>query len=314
VNLIHRIGIALLLFVVLLGLTGCPPTGQKSSQTMSFRLSPFELATRLGLNVTEQTDRYIEMKNANNRVVIFIHEGGRVFVNQQAVGNTGPVTHLNRTVYLPEILDNMIRPHLKTSSWVAPTQPKPQWIPPKPGKVTGLIVVDPGHGGKDPGTTSYLGHVEKGINLRIATKVAAKLKAKGFDVKMTRTSDTYIDKYDRAELTNRIGPDFFVSIHCDSLQSLTMRGYTVYVSRSASQDSRMAAGLVEDALTSTGLSSRGVRGGDYIVLVDTKCPAILVECGCLSNPREAALLYDGSFQEKIATAIANGVAQAMARL
>jgi N-acetylmuramoyl-L-alanine amidase len=134
----------------------------------------------------------------------------------------------------------------------------------------------------------------------IASKVVAKLKAKGFTIKMTRSSDVY-RQYDRAELTNNIGPDLFVSIHCDSLQSLTMRGYTVYVSRSASQDSRMAAGLVEDAMGATGLSSRGVRQGDYIVLVNTRCPAVLVECGCLSNPREAALLYDGSFQDKIAT-------------
>jgi N-acetylmuramoyl-L-alanine amidase len=299
---------------MILGLAGCP-TGHQTDQTMSFRLSPFELATRLGLSVTEQTDRYIELKNSNNRVVVFIHEGGRVFVNQKAVGSTGPVTRLNNTIYVPEHLEPLIRSNLKSSTWIAPTQqPKSKWTPPIPGKVGGLIVIDPGHGGKDPGTTSYLGHAEKGINLRIANKVVAKLKAKGFDIKMTRTSDTYIDKYDRAELTNRIGPDLFVSIHCDSLQTLTMRGYTVYVSRSASQNSRIAAGLVEDALTSTGLSSRGVRQGDYVVLVNTRCPAVLVECGCLSNPREAALLYDGSFQDKIATAIANGIAQAMARI
>jgi N-acetylmuramoyl-L-alanine amidase len=310
---LSRFFLGLTAAAILVGLTGCPK-GQQTGKTMSFRLSAFELATRLGLSVTEQTDRYIEMKNPNNRVLIFIHENGRVFVNQKAIGDTGPVTSLNHTVYLPEILDNMIRPNLRSSSWIAPTQPKPQWIPPKPGKISGLIVVDAGHGGKDPGTTSYLGHVEKNINLKIATKVVAKLKAKGYNVKMTRSSDTFIDKYERAELTNRIGPDLFVSIHCDSLDSITMRGYTVYVSRTASQDSRMAAGLIEDAMTATGLPSRGVRGGDYIVLVNTNCPAVLVECGCLSNPREAALLYDGSFQDKIATAIANGAAQAMARL
>lgn len=281
---------------------------------MAFRLSPYELATRLGLSVTEQTDRYVEMKNNNNRVLIFVHEGGRIFVNQTPIGNTGPVTHLNRTVYFPEILESMIRPHLKSTTWVAPTPPKPQWVPPKPGKPSGLIVVDPGHGGKDPGTTSYLGHPEKGINLRIANKVVAKLKAKGFDVRMTRSSDTYIDKYERAEITNRIGPDLFVSVHCDANNSLTIRGYSVFVSRSASKESRIAAGLVEDSMTATGLSSRGVRQGDYIVLVNTRCPAVLVECGHLSNPREATLLYDNSFQEKIAAAIANGVAQAMARL
>jgi N-acetylmuramoyl-L-alanine amidase len=131
---------------------------------------------------------------------------------------------------------------------------------------------------------------------------------------MTRTSDTSIDKYERAELTNRIDPDLFVSIHCNSLPKTVMRGYTVYTSRSASANSRMAAGLVEDAMTATGLSSRGVQGGDYVVLVNTNCPAILVECGCLSNPREAGLLYDSSFQDKVATAIANGIEKAMARL
>jgi N-acetylmuramoyl-L-alanine amidase len=281
---------------------------------MSFRLSPVELANRLGLNVTEETDRYIEMKNGANRVLIFIHDGGRVFVNQTPIGSTGPVTHLNGTLYLPEILESMIRPHLRSASYIAPTTPKSQWTPQKSKPAGGLIVIDAGHGGKDPGTTSYLGYAEKGVNLHIAGKVAALLKARGFKIKMTRTSDVFIDKYERAEITNSIGPNLFVSIHCDSLDQMTMRGYTVYVSRSASHESRMVAGLVEDAMTSTGLSSRGVRGGDYVVLVNTNCPAILVECGCISNPREAALLYDGNFQDKIAAAIANGIEKAMTRL
>ncbi len=295
----------------MLGLVGCQ-IGPKAPTTMSFRLSPFELAGRLGLNVTEETDRYIEMKNGTNRVLVFIHDGGRVFVNQTPIGSTGPVTRLNGTLYLPEILESIIRPHLR-SLYVTPPTPKSQWTPSRT-KAGGLIVIDPGHGGKDDGATSYLGHAEKGINLRIANRVVAKLKAKGFTVKMTRSSDTYIDRFERAEVTNNIGPDLFVSIHCDSLPKITMRGYTVYVSRSASQNSRMAAGLVENAMASTGLPSRGVRGGDYVVLVNTRCPAILVECGCLSNPREAGLLYDSGVQDKIAAAIANGIEKAMARL
>lgn len=292
-------------------MVGCQ-IGPKAPTTMSFRLSPFELAGRLGLNVTEETDRYIEMKNGTNRVLVFIHDGGRVFVNQTPIGSTGPVTRLNGTLYLPEILESMIRPHLR-SAYVAPTTPKSQWTPSKT-KAGGLIVIDPGHGGRDPGATSYLGHAEKGINLRIANKVVAKLKAKGFNVKMTRSSDTYIDRFERAEVTNNIGPDLFVSIHCNALPKTVMRGYTVYASRSASANSRMAAGLVEDAMMATGLSSRGVQGGDFVVLVNTNCPAILVECGCLSNPREAGMLYDSSFQDNIAAAIANGIEKAMARL
>ena len=311
---LYRTGFSLLITVVAAaGLTGCQP-GQQSATTMSFRLSPFELASRLGLDVTEETDRYIEMKNGTNRVLVFIHDGGRVFVNQTPVGSTGPVAHLNNTVYLPEILESMIRPHLRPTYYVAPAPPKFQWIPPKSGRVGGLVVIDAGHGGKDPGATSYLGYTEKGINLRIANKVASILKTRGFQIKMIRTSDTFIDKYERADIANSVGPDLFVSIHCDSNDSLTMRGYSVYVSRSAGQDSRMAAGLIEDAMTATGLSSRGVREADYIVLANTNCPAVLVECGHISNPREAALLYDGTFRDKIAAAIAEGVEKAMARL
>jgi N-acetylmuramoyl-L-alanine amidase len=310
---LYKVRYCLLIMAAMLGLVGCQ-IGPKAPTTMSFRLSPFELAGRLGLNVTEETDRYIEMKNGTNRVLVFIHDGGRVFVNQTPIGSTGPVTRLNGMLYLPEILESMIRPHLRSASYITPTTPKSQWIPPKSKPAGGLIVIDAGHGGKDSGATSYLGHYEKGINLRIANKVIAKLKAKGFTVKMTRSSDTYIDRFGRAEVTNNIAPDLFVSIHCNSLPKTAMRGYTVYTSRSASADSRMAAGLVEDAMMATGLPSRGVQGGDYIVLVNTSCPAILVECGCLSNPQEAGLLYDSGVQDRIATAIANGIEKAMARL
>lgn len=302
---------AALLFVSLSGCGG----GGKTATAMPYRLSLFQLAQRLELDVTEQTDRYVEMKNGTNRVLIFIHEGGRVFVNQVPIGNTGPATLANGTIYLPEILESLIRSHLRSKYYVAPKPPKPKWTPPKPTpKVGGTILVDAGHGGKDPGTTSYLGYYEKGVNLKIATKLAAILKARGFQVKMTRTSDTFIDKYERAEAANRINPDLFVSIHCDANERLTIRGYSVWVCRSASQDSRMTAGLIEDAMTKTGLPSRGVREGDYVVLVNSQSPAVLVECGHLTNPSEAAALYDPKFQDRIAAAIADGVTEAMKRL
>lgn len=302
------IGLALLL-----GGAGCQQA--QETKTLSFRLTPFELAQRLGLDVTEQTDRYFEMKNAANRVIVFIHEGGRVFVNQTPVGSTGPVTHANGTIYVPEILESLIRPHLKSQYTPPQVQQQPKWTPPTtPPKTGGLVVIDAGHGGKDPGAISYLGHYEKGITLRIASKLAAVLKARGFQVKMIRDSDVFIDKYDRAEIANRINPDLFVSIHCDANEKRSIHGYSVWVSRSASQASRRTAALIETAMTKTGISSRGVREADYVVLANTKCPAVLIECGHISNPREAALLYDGSYQDRIAAAIADGVVEAMKKL
>jgi N-acetylmuramoyl-L-alanine amidase len=296
------------------GLSGCDGGGKTTAAT-PYRLSIFQLSQRLALDVTEQTDRYVEMKNGTNRVLIFIHDGGRVFVNQVPIGNTGPVTRANGTIYLPEILESLIRPHLRSKYYVAPKPPKPKWTPPKPTpKVGGTILIDAGHGGKDPGAISYLGYYEKSVTLKIAAKLSVVLKARGFQTKMVRTTDTFIDKYDRAELANRINPDLFVSVHCDANERLTIRGYSVWVCRSASQDSRMTAGLIEDAMTKTGLPSRGVREADYIVLTNTQCPAILVECGHISNPSEASALYDPKFQDRIAAAIADGVTEAMKRL
>jgi hypothetical protein len=115
---------------LLLGGAGCQQ-GQET-KTISFRLTPFELAQRLGLDVTEQTDRYVEMKNATNRVIIFIHDGGRVFVNQTPVGSTGPVIHANGTIYVPEILESTIRPHLKSQYTPPQVQQQPKWAPPPP--------------------------------------------------------------------------------------------------------------------------------------------------------------------------------------
>jgi len=298
---------------LLLGGAGCQP-GQET-KTLSFRLTPFELAQRLGLDVTGQTDRYVEMKNATNRVIVFIHDGGRVFVNQTPIANTGPVTHANGTIYVPEILESTIRPHLK-AQYTPPQVQLPKWTPPTviPPKTDGLIVIDAGHGGKDPGAISYLGYHEKGVTLRIANKLAAILKARGYHVKMIRDSDVYIDKYDRAEIANRISPDLFVSIHCDANEKRSIHGYSVWVSRSASQASRRTAALIETAMTKTGISSRGVREADYVVLANTKCPAVLVECGHVSNPKEAAQLYDGKYQDRIAAAVADGIVEAMKKL
>lgn len=298
---------------LLLGGAGCQQ-GQET-KTISFRLTPFELAQRLGLDVTEQTDRYVEMKNAANRVIIFIHDGGRVFVNQTPVGSTGPVIHANGTIYVPEILESTIRPHLKSRYTPPQVQQQPKWTPPAaPPKTGGLIVIDAGHGGKDPGAISYLGYYEKGVTLRIANKLAAILKARGYQVKLIRDSDVFIDKYERAEIANRINPDLFVSIHCDANEKRSIHGYSVWVSRSASQASRRTAALIETAMTRTGISSRGVREADYVVLANTKCPAVLVECGHVSNPKEAAQLYDGNYQDRIAAAVADGIVEAMKKM
>ncbi|MHC5121764.1 MAG: N-acetylmuramoyl-L-alanine amidase family protein [Planctomycetota bacterium] len=166
-----------------------------------------------------------------------------------------------------------------------------------PATASGTVVIDPGHGGKDPGATSYHGYYEKTVNLRIARKLASYLENR----------DTFIELNERAEIANRAGADLFVSIHCDSHQNRSQNGYTIYVARSASWSSKKTGAAINQAMGQTGLSSVGIRNQDFRVLVRTACPAVLVECGYLTNPSEASLLDDSDFQDRIARAIADGI-------
>ncbi len=290
-------------------LAGCqPPAGRSGGGTTipGYMLSVSELGSKLGLSVSGGSP-YYELKNANNRVLLFMYDNGRVYVNGQAVGAVGPVVSVNGTHYVSEILLPQIRPFLKsaTPAWTpTPSVPSTPWTP-KTG--SGKVIVDAGHGGKDPGAISYLGYHEKEVNLGIARRLAAILQKRGVEVIMTRQGDTHIDKEERAAMANRAGADLFVSIHSDSNSDRIHQGFTVYIARSASEASRRLGRSIESALSRTGISSKGLRTADYVVLVKTSCPAVLVECGFLSNPSEAAMLLDGSHQDRIAAAIADGV-------
>ena len=264
-------------------------------------LSVSDLAMRLGLSVVKAGPPYYELKNSGNRVLLFVYDNGRVFVNGQPIGPVGQTYKANNTYYVSDSLVTQIRPHLKTA---------PAWTPepmPRPRTGAAIVVIDPGHGGKDPGATSYLGNYEKNINLAIARKLAAILQKRGVQVVMTRQGDTFVELNDRADIANNAGADLFVSIHCDSMEDRTHRGFSVYISRSASEASRRLGRSIENTLSRIGISSKGLRTADYRVLVRTRCPAVLVECGYLSNPQEAALLMDGAYQDRIAAAIADGI-------
>ncbi|MFW5914839.1 MAG: N-acetylmuramoyl-L-alanine amidase, partial [Planctomycetota bacterium] len=151
----------------------------------------------------------------------------------------------------------------------------------------GRVVIDAGHGGKDPGAISPNGLREKDINLAVANEVARLLRRDGMDVIRVRDGDTFVELNERAEIANRNEADLFVSIHADSSTNAGARGYTVYVSRQAPRNAHRAAESVLSSMGRTGMENRGVRTADYRVLVKTRCPAVLVELGFLSNRKEA---------------------------
>jgi N-acetylmuramoyl-L-alanine amidase len=286
----------------ILALVGCGESTQYSpSIKPAYSVSVSQLAARLGLTVQTAGSPYYELKNANNRVLLFTYEGGRVYVNGTMVCHVGATSQVNGSTYVSELLIPKIRGYLVTSPSYTPPVASPSH------SASGTVVIDAGHGGKDPGATSYTGDYEKTANLSIARKVASHLEERGIRVIMTRNSDTFIELNERAAIANRAGADLFVSIHCDSHPNRSQNGYTIYVARSASWSSKKTGVAIEQAMRQTGLSSVGMRNQDFRVLVRTSCPAVLVECGYLTNPSEASQLYDSSFQDRIARAIANGI-------
>jgi len=258
-----------------------------------------ELAGLLGLRVSESSATHVTLKNSANTVMLFTYTGGKVYVNAKPIGTVGEVDRIGGQVYVPRALASQIRAAMQTS--ILPG------ISPRPP--SGCVVIDPGHGGKDPGATSCLGYHEKDVNLAVAGEVASLLKQRGVRAVLTRSNDRFIELEDRAAISDRYDPELFISIHADSSPSSSTRGFTLYVARSASWSSQQAADAISKSLARTGLESRGIQKADFRVLVLTRNPAVLVEMGYLSNSSEARLLRTSSFQTRLAQAIADGISE-----
>ena len=176
------------------------------------------------------------------------------------------------------------------------------------------VVVDAGHGGKDPGTlgTGFSTMAEKKINLSMATEVARQLKAKGAKVIMTRSGDRFIELEDRAAIADRYRADLFVSLHSNSNPDSSRRGAVIYIARQPSRQSVIAAMKIDQAIRTAGITSDTDRG-DYKVLIRHSRPAVLIECGYLSNYSDCKRLNTSAYRTKIATAIVSGIANYFAR-
>jgi N-acetylmuramoyl-L-alanine amidase len=175
------------------------------------------------------------------------------------------------------------------------------------------IVVDAGHGGEDPGARGRSALPEKTINLDIARELAQRLKERGANVLMTRSTDRFISLDGRAAFADRTHADLFVAIHADSARRASADGMTVYIGRGSSAQSRSAAQHIASALQRAGLEFRGVQTAGFRVLVAHSRPAVLIECGFLSNQAEARQLNNEAHRARIAQAIADGVAAYFAR-
>ncbi|MGM9607833.1 MAG: N-acetylmuramoyl-L-alanine amidase [Oscillospiraceae bacterium] len=170
-----------------------------------------------------------------------------------------------------------------------------------------LVVLDPGHGGDDPG--AVVGEtLEKDINLAIALLVREQLEEQeGITVLMTREQDVYPSLTDRADFANRENADLFVSIHANSLEDDSYAGIITFYHPDKRSSRAFAQAIQAAAAAASGGIDRGVRSEDYAVLRETDMPAVLVETGFMTCPEELALLQDADYQKLLAEGIAQGI-------
>ncbi len=177
-----------------------------------------------------------------------------------------------------------------------------------------VIILDSGHGGRDPGKIGVQGTLEKELNLSIAKKVEQRLKEKGITVIMTRTEDAGMagsqveDLKERVKLINEKRPVLTVSIHQNSYPDSSVFGTQIFYYTHSKEGENAAKIMQEELQKAELLKNRDIKANDtYYMLKKTKVPVLIVECGFLSNGEEEALLKGEAYQEKLAEGITNGI-------
>ncbi|MBP2025162.1 N-acetylmuramoyl-L-alanine amidase [Peptoniphilus stercorisuis] len=180
------------------------------------------------------------------------------------------------------------------------------------GPVT--IVIDPGHGGKDPGAIGADKTKEKDLTLEISTKLYDKLLDDGIDTHITRSKDEFVELLDRAGMANDLNAEIFLSIHINSAESSTPNGIEVFypneeVVQIKTVEQKHLANCLQNALIKeTNATSRGVKNGSrLIVLKKTKGVSALAELGFISNSNDVYNLNDEEYQEKLVQGLYNGL-------
>jgi N-acetylmuramoyl-L-alanine amidase len=253
-----------------------------------------------------------------NRDRDFSLDGTRVFMGEATVSNKD-------SLYVSKIdVIKVIGPLLRPGDYAGQLPAPPR-----------LIVVDPGHGGNDPGNQNTALHLdEKAMTLDVAVRLARLLQARGYRVLMTRTDDRRVELEQRAETAGRARADLFLSIHFNALPSAAAGRVTGSETYTMAPQFLLSSGTDQkDQLTDVAFpgnrfdfanavlgyalhrrlladlktSDRGCKRARFVVLRFAECPAALVEAAYLSNNLEARKVGTSAYRDQIATAIADGV-------
>ena len=174
-------------------------------------------------------------------------------------------------------------------------------------KIFNTVVVDAGHGGKDSGAYRRYGPPEKMIALDVAQRLNRKLRESQLKTVMTRSSDVFIELNDRVAIENAQKNAIFVSIHFNDSRRRRIRGFETYYHSGASFD--LANGIQANLMTIPNSANGGIHTANFRVLRLATCPAVLVECGYLSNRSEGNKTRDWEYRELLADRIAEAIVE-----
>src|SRR5437867_8249208 len=174
-------------------------------------------------------------------------------------------------------------------------------------KTFNTVVVDAGHGGKDSGAYRRYGPPEKMVALDVAQRLNRNLRESQLKTVMTRDSDVFIPLNDRVAIENAQKSAIFVSIHFNDSRRRSIHGFETYYHSGASFD--LANGIQAKLMTIPNSKNGGVHTANFRVLRNATCPAVLVECGYLSNRSEGNKTRDWEYRELLADRIAEAIVE-----
>jgi N-acetylmuramoyl-L-alanine amidase len=223
----------------------------------------------------------------------------------------------SQTVLVPPAQQPIPVPPPETIGSASP--PRPIAVPP-PSNPTGtaplpnaprgryVVVIDPGHGGPDPGAVGIGGLQEKELVLDVSRQVSAKLEQQGVNAVLSRSDDRDLDLEPRVQLARQVNATIFVSIHANSisLSRPDISGIETYF-YSSSASERLARIVQRNLLQTTGATDRGVHTARFYVLRRTTMPAILIEIGFVTGQEDAARLSTANYRTLLAEAITRGI-------
>ena len=180
------------------------------------------------------------------------------------------------------------------------------------------IVIDAGHGGRDDGCSGVSGSKESDINLKIAKRLKNYLETYGIEVVMTRSDgnalyDANATNFKESDMTNRVkliddaNPHMVISIHQNSFTDETVRGAQAFYQEDDESSKLFAEGVQSQLMSQLPDARKEANAGDYYLLKESNFPAIIVECGYLTNSDEESLLITEDYQNKVAYSIMCGV-------